>query len=178
MCIEPTSKPLLRVSLPHRAQGFSLVEVVLFILVVSVALVAVLNAFNLANVGSADPMLRRQSLAIAQSLLEEISFKPFGSDATDNTGDGYTAGPVDASTRAWADDVDDYDGFTMNGIRTLDNVEVSGLSNYQVSVTVVKSVFGDPDSIEVPITHGKRITVTVTDPANNTLVLETYRADY
>ena len=37
-------------------------EVVLFIVVVSVALVAVLKAFDLANVGSADPVLRRQSL--------------------------------------------------------------------------------------------------------------------
>jgi MSHA pilin protein MshD len=173
MCIEPTRKPLLRVSLPHRTQGFSLVEVVLFILVVSVALVAVLNAFNLANVGSADPMLRRQSLAIGQALLEEISFKPFGNAATDDPGQGGFAGPYTSANRARFDDMDDYNGFTLNGIRTLDNVEVSGLTLYQVSVAVVNAAFGN-----VPDTHGKRVTVTVTDPANNTLVLETYRADY
>ena len=158
---------------PSSTKGFSLVEVILFMVVVSVALVAVIQAFNLANVGSADPVLRRQSLAIAQSLLEEIRYKPFGSAATDDPLQGGFAGPYSAANRPRFDDVDDYNGFSMSGIRTLANEAVSGLESYSASISVTTAAFGN-----VPSGNGYRITVTVTDPANNTLALDTYRAEY
>jgi len=101
--------------------GVSLIEAVLFIVVVSVALVVVLKAFDIANQGSADPLLRRQALAIAQSLLDEINQKPFGDSNTDDVAQGGFAGPYTSANRQWFDDVDDYDGFSMNGIRRLDN---------------------------------------------------------
>lgn len=157
----------------HDQRGVSLIEAVLFIVVVSVALVVVLKAFDIANQGSADPILRRQSLAIAQSLLDEISFKPFGSAATDVTADGYTAGPVTSATRALADDVDDYNGFSMNGISSLDNTVLTGLGNYRASVVVAAAAFGS-----VPSSDGYRIIVTVTDPSGADSVLEGYRANY
>ncbi|OYY95311.1 MAG: hypothetical protein B7Y41_02050 [Hydrogenophilales bacterium 28-61-23] len=145
----------------------------LFIVVVSIALVVVLKASDLANQGSADPILRRQSLAIAQALLDEIGAKPFGSAATDVVAEGYTAGPVNSATRSLADDMDDYNGFSMNGIGTLGNVAVAGLANYSVSVSVTPAAFGG-----VPAGDGYRIGVSVTDPANRQMVLETYRARY
>jgi len=153
--------------------GVSLIEVVLFIVVVSVALVVVLKAFDIANQGSADPVLRRQSLAIAQSLLDEISFKPFGDAATDDIAQGGFAGPYTNANRQFFDDVDDYNGFSMNGIRSLDNTAVTGLSNYQVSIAVVAAAFGS-----VPASAGYRIAVTVTDPSGRQLALEGYRANF
>jgi MSHA pilin protein MshD len=155
------------------SSGVSLIEAVMFIVVVSVALVVVLKAFDIANQGSADPLLRRQSMAIAQSLLDEITAKPFGSAATDVPADGYLAGPVTSATRASADDVDDYNGFSMTGISRLDNTLLTGLSNYQVSVAVVAAAFGT-----VPASAGWRITVTVTDPSGAQLALDGYRANY
>ncbi|MEW6676826.1 MAG: pilus assembly protein MshD [Pseudomonadota bacterium] len=148
-------------------------EVILFILVVSLALVVTMQAFNLANTHSADPLLRRQSLAIAQSLLEEILAKPFGSAATDNPAEGGFAGPYTAANRHLFDDVDDYHGFAMSGIHTLDNVAVTGLGQYSAAVTVSEALFGG-----VPSTAGRRITITVTDPAGNQVTLDGYRADY
>jgi MSHA pilin protein MshD len=149
------------------------VEVVLFIVVVSVALVVVLKAFEIANVGSADPVLRRQSLAIAQGLLEEIRFKPFGSAATDDVLQGGFAGPYTPANRQYFDDVDDYNGFTMTGITTLGNVALTGLGSYNASVAVTQATFGN-----VPASGGWRITVTVTDPAGRSISLDGYRADY
>ena len=150
--------------------GFSLVEVILFILVVSVALVVLVQAFALANVGSADPVLRRQSLAIAQAMLEEISFKAFA-----NPSGGYSCppNPCNASTRSQFDDVMDYNGFTMNGLSSLDNLALAGLEHYRVNVAVAAAAIGS-----VPAAAGWRITVTVTDPANNQLSLDGYRANY
>ena len=150
-----------------RASGVSLIEAVIFIVIVSVALVVVLKAFDIANQGSADPLLRRQSLAIAQSLLDEISFKDFANP------DGGYAGPYNTATRSQFDDVMDYNGFSMNGIRDLTGTPIPDLSNYSASVSVTDAAFGT-----VPSSAGYRISVSVTDPANNVLSLDAYRANY
>jgi MSHA pilin protein MshD len=163
--------------MPHSQHGVSLIEAVLFIVVVSIALVVVLKAFDIANQGSADPVLRRQSMAIAQSMLDEISAKDFGSAATDVTADGYTAGPLDSATRASADDVDDYNGYDQTGITDLSNASLTGLENYRVQVAV-DSIASNELGVGVPVAHAYRISVTVTDPAGNELVLQGYRANY
>ncbi len=163
-----------RCSLPFASDaGVSLIEAVLFIVVVSVALVVVLKAFDIANQGSADPVLRRQSLAIAQSLLDEIVAKPFGNADTDDVTQGAFAGPYTSENRQRFDDVDDYNGFSMNGIRSLDNTALTGLDQYQAAVVVAAAAFGS-----VPSTAGYLVTVTVTDPSGAQLALDGYRANY
>lgn len=157
----------------RRMLGVSLIEAVLFIMVVSVALVVVLKVFDLANQGSADPLLRRQALAIAQSLLDEICAKPFGDAASDDVAQGGFAGPYTSANRQWFDDVNDYDGFSMSGIRSLDNSPLTGLDRYQASVTVVAAAFGT-----LPSSAGYRISVTVIDPSGAQIALDAYRADY
>src|SRR5262245_40965898 len=69
MCIEPA---------PLAAQrGLRLIELIIFIVVVSIGLAGVLMALNVAAARSADPMMRKQALAAAESLLEEIALQPF-----------------------------------------------------------------------------------------------------
>lgn len=150
------------------AAGVSLIEAVLFMVVVSVALAVLVKAFDQAAVASADPVLRRQSLAIAQSLLEEISFKDFA-----NPSPGGYAGPYNAATRSQFDDVMDYNGLTLNGISDLSGAAVAGLAGYRADVTVTAAAFG-----AVPAGAGWRITITTTDPAGRTLALDGYRANY
>ncbi len=148
--------------------GFSLIEAILFIVVVSVALAAVLQAFNQAAVASADPVLRRQSLAIAQSLLDEISFKAFSPPSP-----GGFAGPYNAATRSQFDAVPDYNGLTLNGISDLSGTALAGLAGYTARISVAAAAFGS-----VPAAAGWRITVTVTDPAGRQIALDGYRANY
>lgn len=152
-------------------KGVSLIELILFIVIVSVALVAIIKAFEVASIGSADPVLRRQSLAIAQALVEEISYKPV------TPPDGGLACPssfCNASTRSQFDDVMDYNGLFMQGIRDLAGHALTGLESYRVDVAVSSNVaFGS-----VPATAGYRIRVTVTDPRGEPVVVETYRANY
>jgi MSHA pilin protein MshD len=57
--------------------GVTLVELVIFIVIVSVALVGVLKILEITNRGSADPLIRKQALSIAESLLLEIQQHPF-----------------------------------------------------------------------------------------------------
>lgn len=150
------------------ASGVSLIEVILFMVVVSIALVALLKVFDQAAVASADPILRRQSLAIAQSLLDEIGQKDFA-----NPTPGGFAGPYNAATRNLFDDVMDYDGLVLTGISDLAGTAVAGLEGYGAQVAVAAAAFGN-----VPAGAGWRISVTVSDPAGRTFALEGYRADY
>lgn len=62
---------------PHKQQGISLIELILFIVIVSIALTGILWVMNVTSKGSADPLIHKQSLAIAEALLEEVELMPF-----------------------------------------------------------------------------------------------------
>jgi MSHA pilin protein MshD len=60
-----------------RQAGLTLVEMMIFVVVVGIGLAGVLLAINNSTARSADPMVRKQALAAAESLLEEILQQPF-----------------------------------------------------------------------------------------------------
>ena len=69
----------------RRQRGLSLVEQIVFIVVVGVAVAGVLAAMNVATRGSADPMIQKQALAIAEAVLEEVQLQPFTRCDPDDT---------------------------------------------------------------------------------------------
>jgi MSHA pilin protein MshD len=173
---------------PARQRGASLIEVVVFIVVVSVAAGAVLGALQWATLASPDPMIRKQMLAIAESMIEEITQAPFTwCDPTDANvatatsaagcaslaeGIGPEAGESRYSTSSPFNNVNDYDGFSMSGIRNAVNDPISGLQSYAVSVGVQALTLADTGGAGAP---ALRITVSVTGPANGQLVMEALR---
>jgi MSHA pilin protein MshD len=60
-----------------RQRGISLIELIMFIMIVSVALAGILLVMNVTTKSSADPLVHKQALAIAESLLEEVELMPF-----------------------------------------------------------------------------------------------------
>ncbi len=132
----------------RRQAGFTLVELIFFIVVVALGLAGILSVMNTGVARSADPLVRKQTIAVAESLLEEILLKDFA----DPPG-GYT-GP----TRALFDDVGDYAGYTTaGGMRDMAGNPVAGLGPYNVTGVVVTpmALSGIP---------ALRVTVTVTGP--------------
>lgn len=135
--------------------GISLVELVLFILIVSIALVGILSVMNVTNKASADPLQRKQALSVAESLLEEIEQQPFTfCDPSDPNASTATSavigvngcqsnvqglGPTAGQTR-YAEPrfnhVADYQGFSMTGIKDINNNPIVGLENYTASVNM------------------------------------------
>lgn len=125
--------------LSKRQCGVTLVELVVFIVIVSVALVGVLKVLEITNKGSADPLVRKQAIAIAESLLLEIEQQPFtlcdpdddkaatavttadctgGATASEDKGGAALISPSPNtesrySTTSPFDNVADYGGFTM-----------------------------------------------------------------
>jgi MSHA pilin protein MshD len=141
-------------------RGFTLVELIISMVVVSIALGGVLMVMNYTVRHSADPMLQHQALAIAESYLEEVLLQSFN----DPDGPG-------GETRAFFDDVGDYNGLTNVGARDQAGNAILGLEAYTVVVNVVGN------STINGIT-GMRVTVTVTDPAGNDLSLSGFKTDY
>lgn len=66
-----------RMHRPRRQTGVTLVELVAFIVVVSVGVAGLVMVAGSTIRHSADPMIRKQALAIAESLMSEILQQPF-----------------------------------------------------------------------------------------------------
>ncbi len=147
----------------RRQAGTTLIELVIAIVIVSIAVSAVLMVFSM-NVGySADPMIRYQAVAIAEAYLEEISLKPF---ADPGGGDGE-------ASRDLYDDVDDSHGLVTVGARNQFDAALPGLGNYTVSVTVTQSALPS-----IAASDNYLINVTVTHAANINFTLSAYRPNF
>ena len=153
-------------STPEPARGFSLLELIVLIVVLSVGLTGVLLVFQTSVRGSADPLATKQALAAAEALLDEIQLAAFCNPS------GGFGGAATQANRQNFDDVSDYHGLTTTGIFTIDGgAPIAGLEDYTVSVTVVAGALS-----VVPAADAKLITVTVTGPAK--AVTAGYRLDY
>ncbi len=176
-----------------RYHGFTLVELVLSIAIIGAAVGGVLVAYDYAVRDSADPVVRKQALAISESLLEEIQQMPFTycdpddtavSTATSAAGCatpeamGPEAGESRYSASTPFDNVNDYHGYDTAsevppGIKDITGAAITGLGIYNAAVTVTQAALGG-----VAATDSLRITVTVTGPANVTVTVDGYRTQY
>ena len=187
----------------RRLAGFSLIEVVVFIVVLGIAFVGMLILYNRVTSASVDPMVRKQTLAIASSLLEEIELKAFTFCDPDDP-KVYTAkaatiaecttveviGPEGGEGRYNVprfDNVNDYHGFCMGPglpacpdvvIRTAAGANISELASYRVDVSVAANAANVPGP-DVLANDALLITVTAIHvPTGTTTSLQGYRLRY
>ena len=144
------------------SRGFTLIELVIFIVVVAAGVAGILAVYVNTVKSSADPLARKQALAIAEALLEEITMKEFS-----NPSGGYSG-----SSRALFDDVDDYNGYSTSGgmVDPAGNA-ISGLSGYDVSPAVAVS------SVTLGGVPVKKIVVNILF-SQGTITLVGYRGNY
>src|ERR1035437_6169769 len=96
-------KPAMYMTKPCQ-RGFTLIELIIFIVVVSVGLAGILSVMNTVVKSSADPMVRKQTLAIAESLLEEILLKDYADpNGGANGRTACSAGGVASTRYLWND---------------------------------------------------------------------------
>ncbi|MGI9237853.1 MAG: type IV pilus modification PilV family protein [Woeseiaceae bacterium] len=145
----------------NKQAGVTLVELLVSIVIVSIAASGVLGLLSMTTAASADPMIRHQAAAIAEAYLEEIMLKP----VVDPDGaDGEAA-------RADYDDLDDYDGLIDAGARDQFGLAIAGLNAYNVGVSVSPSS-GLPS---VPAADALRVDIVVTRGSDINFVLSGYR---
>jgi len=147
-----------------RQRGFTMIELIIFIVVVSVGIAGILSVMNTTVKSSADPMLRKQSIAIAESMLEEVLLKGYNNTLGAQTG------------RANWNLVTDANGYAVTGIQDPQGNAIAGLERYAVSVTVVDAT--NADNPQLAALGAKKVTVTVTDPGANAVTLVGYRTNY
>lgn len=178
--------------------GMTLIELIMFIVIVGIGVAGILSVINLTTVASADPLIHKQALAIAESLMEEITLQAFtfcapgdtssatATSVSDCAGSGQDGSvlPIKSrySTVAPFDQVADYDGFSMNttngGIRNIAN-EPTGQAGYAVTVAVRGQ--GLPAVSVAPAIAAQAsllVVVTVTGPDDQPITLESFRTRY
>ena len=162
------------------ARGLSLVELVVFIVVLGVASTGMLVLYNQLTRASVDPLVRKQALALASSVLEEIQLRAFtfcdpddpAVHAANAPGDCATQeviGVEAGETRATFDNVSDYHGLQMGSgtadpVTTAAGTTLDGTANYFVGVTVAPALL-----IAVTARHV---------PSGTAVTLQGYRTRY
>ncbi|MBI5108709.1 MAG: type II secretion system protein [Rhodocyclales bacterium] len=183
----------------RRGSGFTLIELIVFIVVVSIALVGVLTILNATSRSSADPMVRKQVLAAAEALLEEVQLQPFTFCSPDDsnaatainatTGAGGCATTVQglgaggAARIADTDNVGDYAGVTLNPVSSIDGTH--SLPSYSASIVVAPESLGPvaaqiasaacASATDCSALNALRVSITVTG-GGESVTLEGYRA--
>ena len=160
-----------------RQQGLTLIELVIAIVVISIALTGILTVMNRTTSSSADPMIKSQAVAIAESYLEEIFLQNFN-DINGEAGE----------TRADFDDVDDYNALVNNGCLVATAACPLGtcpcdqagnpndtLRNYTINVTVAQDGAGLNG---ITNTHAFRADVRVQHVSGVDITVSGYRACY
>lgn len=178
-------------STSHRAarqRGLSLIELIVFIVVVAIGLTGIMSVLILTSEKSADPIVRKQGIAVAEAMLEEVLLKNFQNDPLDpNNTSGIlgctptttpscrTTYPDNQTDRPNYNDVDDYAGWSQTGVTSLADpgTPIYGLGTYTVTVAVA----GTTDLTGIASTDAKKIRVTVTG-SGETFILEGYRTKY
>lgn len=145
-----------------RQRGFTLLELIFFIVVVGVGLVGILAVSDRVVRSSADPMLTKQAVALAESLMEEILQKDFA-----NPAGGYAG-----TSRVLFDDVADYNGYTTaTGMVDAQGNAIPALAGYNVSPAVAVVAVANWNGIPA-----LRVTVSITGPGG-TVTLVGYRSN-
>ena len=86
-----TRKVSSRHSSRRKPLGLSLVELIVFIVIVGAAIAGIIGVISITTQSSADPVIRKQALAIAEAFLEEVQLQPFTVCDADDTGGATVA---------------------------------------------------------------------------------------
>lgn len=161
---QPIIRPELAIGLPQRflkqrqQAGVTLIELILSMVIISIALTGVFSVINLTVSHSADPVVEHQAIAIAEAYLEEIQLQAYTDPDGTNVGE---------TSRASFDNVDDYNGLNDVGAHNQLGASITSLSSYNVTVAVVnQTVVG---------LAAKEITVNVSGPGVSGLALVGYK---
>lgn len=153
-------QPIVKNNLLRGQSGVTLVELIVSMVIISIALGGVLMVMNFTTSHSADPMIQHQAVAIAEAYMEEILLQSY-----DNPSGGYTG-----TQRDQFDDVSDYSGLHDVGAKDQQGGAITGLESYTVDVAVATTTLNGVSA--------KKITLTVTRGTAVTVSLVGYRTDY
>lgn len=149
----------------NRQLGFTLVELVITILVISISFVAMYSSIYGMMTASVDPMVVRQGIAISESIMDEVKQKKFSS--------GSCPAVPGSGNRSDYSYICHYNGLTLNGISDQQSNAISGLENYATTVITSNVDFSDAASSDFV-----KIVVSTSFNGNSVSRLVAFRANY
>jgi MSHA pilin protein MshD len=172
----------------------TLVEMVIAIVIISIAAVALLQGLGFQTVRNVDPMIQSQAQALAKQYLEEAMSRSFFDPATDprvfpsvnqatavSSASDTTSSTADATNRIAFNNVFEFNSYDQP-VQEPDGTPITELSGFQIEIEVDNSAgltlgtFSNPAATCPPMVM--QITVTVTDPRGQSTVLTGYRTSY
>lgn len=169
--------------------GFTLVEIIITIVFISIVMVGVLTAYNNTMKASANPLQQIRAVELGQSFMDEIFNKRFD----ENSGQGGTPrcgssdvgqvactlsgnfGSEAGEVRSTFDDVDDFHGLNESPpLDSLGNAR-NGYDNYAVQISVR---YSGNELAGIANNDAKRIEVTTTTPKGDSYTFTAYRVNF
>lgn len=154
----------------RRPSGFTLIELVVYIVVCSMAMTGVLALFQAASAKSADAIAAERSIEAARSLLEEIEALPLTECERAGAPEGCSAPPPwspapgrerGSKTAPFAT-VADYSGYAASAPSALGGEPYPGLDGRGVRVRVTPTAAG-----LAPASDAAKIEVIISGPAGS-----------
>lgn len=166
-----------------KQRGVTLIELILFIIIMGIAMSGVLTAMVASTQSSVDPLKMQQGISIAESYLEEVLSKPFLDPySVSISADSSTVPlcPAPPSERRFYDNVCDYKGQIQNAAITDQLGEaIAGLEDFTVTVTIDETQSWDLDAAHlIPVGDVIGVTVTVQHESFGSLSLKGHRTRY
>jgi MSHA pilin protein MshD len=177
----------------NKISGFTLIELVIGIVVFSIALTLFTSLIVPQAIRSVDPIFQVRAAELGQSLINEITSKSFD-EKSDRTGgaticDATCIGSINlgsdsGESRANFDDVDDYNGLNVSDGNIKNSLNETTILNgnnlYQgfslhVSVVYDEDMDGTADTV---VGNTKLITVTITTPNDEDIIFSSFRSNY
>ena len=174
-------------SIRLNSRGFTLIEIIVGMVVLSIALSIVSTLIAPTEKKSADQILQVKAAELGQSFLNDISSRAFDENSDmvgglvrcGEPGDGSNPcstvlGPeAGETTRDLFDDVDDFNGYTLKY-----NASGQGLHPSYANFTIKVDVVFDGVSLGLVNEAAKRITVTVITPLDTEIKFATHKANF
>ncbi len=189
-----------------RQGGVTLVELVVTIVILSIALIGLSAAISSGVSQSSNTLFELRAVALGQAYLDEILSKKFD-ERSRNSGIPPCVDPMlsgracsnplitEEGSRTNYDDVDDYNGLDegLNGAGPLRDAQGnlrSGYDNFRVQVSVRRIAVGVGQAEEFPsvnpvtnpkpddVYDGKLITVTVSDGSATGIQFSAYKSNF
>jgi MSHA pilin protein MshD len=177
------------------SRGFTLIELIVGIVVLSISLSIVSTLIAPAEQKSADQILQVKAAELGQSFLNDITSRAFdensdmvgglvrcGDVGSDPCTDTDKLGPEDGNdgrdnkgeiTRDLFNDVDDFDNYSLQFNAKGEGLQAS-YTNFKIDVQVKY----DGVSLGLANVNAKRITVTITTPLGTAIEFATHKANF
>lgn len=193
--------------MPVKQTGFTLIELVVGMIVLAIAMLLLTSAFLPMLKNQSQPIYQVRAAELGQSLLDEVmsrsfdeksdrsgttvdqkyrycgAIEPANTSVEASTSDCSTAlGAESGETYASFDDVDDFNLYCTQGLSGSSFASLQGLNatlyqNFTLNVCVTQApslVDGTNGRTDI----AKKIKVTVTTPANESISFISYRSNY